>query len=296
MPTSTTQGLRVFVSAPYDTVLRPLLDGLRNAGLDAFVSSDVATLGGDLVQSARSAIDAADLVLIVLTQRPSVDPIFEAGMAAALGKRIVLVSEPGAALPSELQSFVVVHAALDDVEPVVLALREVAQRRLIPTPTHVKPVGQPLGPARAKSILRQLEAETPSEVQVRDVLVEAISGTGAITIEGRDSDGGRDIGVWSDDLAAIGGNPLVIEIKRQLVPAAVDQLRAYVGSQRPIRLGLLVVLEEPTDDALRRAMPGGWFPVLVISLRNLVEKLGAQSFARVVTDLRNRAVHGWPQP
>lgn len=115
--TSKTQRARVFVSAPYDTALRPLLDALRGAGVDAFISSDVASLGSDVVESARSAIEAADLVLVVLTKQPALNPIFEAGMAAALGKRLILVGAPGATLSMDLRSFVLVQASLEDPAP-----------------------------------------------------------------------------------------------------------------------------------------------------------------------------------
>jgi hypothetical protein len=147
----------------------------------------------------------------------------------------------------------------------------------------------------AARLLRRVNTEPLDERVAVDVLREAIEATGDIPVLGSDPDLKWDIGVWSDDLTAIGGNPLLIEIKRHLVPEGVDQLRHYLVAQPTVGLGLLVYLVEPADETLQRAVPGAWFPVLVISLRDLVEQLRSQSLARVVRTLRSRAVHGWPR-
>jgi hypothetical protein len=295
MTASAAPAVRVFVAAPHDTALRPLLEGLRRAGLDAFVFSDVAPLGTDLVESARTAVDAADLVLVVLTKRPALDPIFEAGMAAALGKRLLLIREPDAGVPVDLASFVVVEATLDDPAPVVAAVQEVARRPLSPDRPPPKATGHALDSSTAARLRERLDAGAVDERTAMEVLIEAINATGGVAVESSYPDQGWDIGVWSDDLAAIGGNPLLIEIKRQLIPTAVDQMRHYLAAQHAVGLGLVVYIVEPSDEAVQRAVPGAWFPVLVISLRELVRQLSSQSFARVIRNLRNRAVHGWPR-
>jgi hypothetical protein len=293
---NTTQGARVFVSAPYDTALRPLLDALEGAGVDAFVSSDVASLGSDVVESARSAIEAADIVLVVLTKQPALNPIFEAGMAAALGKRLILVGEPGATLSMDLRSFVLVQASLEEPAPVVAAIEELVRRPLARSRPPAKATGHPLASDTVDRLLHRLESEPLNERSMISILMEAIEAAGAIPVESSSPDHGWDLGVWSDDLAAIAGNPLVIEVKRELDPRAVDQVRHYLAAQQSASLGLVVYLVEPTDEDLRRALPGAWFPVLVISMQDLIEQLRSQSFAGVVRDLRNRAVHEWPRP
>lgn len=294
MPPETALPLRVFVSASHDTALGPLLQGLRQAGVDAFVTSDVADLGGDLIQSARSAIDAADLVLVVLTKQPASNPFFEAGMAAALGKRLILITEPGATLSPDLREFVIVQSSIDDPAPVIAAVQEVARRPLQPSFSRAKATEHALGDDAAEQLLRELDPQFPDEASAMRVLSDAIRASGGISVEGAHSEARWDIGVWSDDLAAIGGNPLVIEIKRRLDTTAVDQLRRHMARQNSW-LGLVVYLEEPTDAAMLRAIPGAWFPVLVISLRDLLNQLRSRSFAQVVQSLRNRAVHGWPR-
>jgi hypothetical protein len=55
-----------------------------------------------------------------------------------------------------------------------------------------------------------------------------------------------------------------------------------------VRWGLLLY-RRATPDALRALNK---FPVLAMAIEDFLEGLRARSFARVVTDLRNRATHG----
>ena len=50
--------LRLYVSAPSDLDLRPLLDGLKRRGAEPYVLSDVAPLGAEILQSLRLAIQS----------------------------------------------------------------------------------------------------------------------------------------------------------------------------------------------------------------------------------------------
>jgi hypothetical protein len=58
--------LRLYISAPSDLDLRPLLDGLKRRGAEPYVLSDVAPLGTEILHSLRSAIQGADRVLVFL--------------------------------------------------------------------------------------------------------------------------------------------------------------------------------------------------------------------------------------
>ena len=55
---------RLYVSAPTDIDLRPLLAGLKRRGVEPYVLSDVAPLGAEIMQSLWLAIQRADQVLV----------------------------------------------------------------------------------------------------------------------------------------------------------------------------------------------------------------------------------------
>lgn len=281
---------RLYVSAPSDLDLRPLLDGLKRRGAEPYVLSDVAPLGADIAESLRLAISQADRVLVVLTNEPALNPVLEAGIALAFGKPLLIIAAPGSSIPSDLQGQLITQARPDDLDAINFALDHAeasaapsARRGGVPLPT-----GRPLGQERADQLLARLSLADPSSTErsALDVLLEAIEasrGVGVIS-----ADPGFDLGVWSDDLDAIGGNPLIVEVKRSITREAVGQVLTALYTHPSARLALVVYIEPSPEGELILAR----FPVLVISLQELLERMASASFAQVVRDLRNRSAHG----
>jgi hypothetical protein len=281
---------RLYVSGPSDFELRPLLDGLKRRGADPYVLSDVAPLGADIVQSLRLAISRADRVLVVLTKAPALNSVLEAGIALALGKPLLIIAAPGSSIPSHLKGQLITQAQPDDLDAINFALDH-AEARAAPHDRRGSvplPTGRPLGRDRVQQLLARLSQADPGQIErsSADVLLEAIEasrGVGAV-----DADSGRDLGVWSDDLDAIGGNPLIIEITRSVTRGDVGRVLSYLVAKPPAQLVLLVYIESSSPAEL--ALAG--FPVLVISIQELLERMEVASFAQVVAELRNRSVHG----
>jgi hypothetical protein len=134
---------------------------------------------------------------------------------------------------------------------------------------------------------RTSEARPPSSLRQS-------KGSGAIAAANLDPDVGFDVGVWSDDLAAIGGNPLVVEVKRNLLPEATSQALHALVQHPTARLALIVHLHTSHDDRASAAMKTvpTPYPVLTTSLEELIRRMASASFAEVVRDLRNQSVHG----
>lgn len=288
--------LRMYVSAPSDLDLRPLLEGLKRRGTDPYVLSDVAPLGADIGQSLRLAIDNADRVLVVLGEEPALNSVFEAGIALALGKPLLIIAAPGALVPSDLTGQLIAKARPDDLDAVNFALDHAEARGSWPARPGdtARPTGRPLEPSAVDRLLSRLRALGPTEESSIAVLLEAIEASGAVGVVNTDRDTGFDLGVWADDLDAIGANPLLVEMKRSLTPGAVDQVLRALSGHPSARLALLVYLdplagEQPPSRAeLDRAQ----FPVLVISLQQLIRRMASASFAEVVREMRNRSAHG----
>jgi hypothetical protein len=292
-------GPRWFISAPVGMDLGSLLAGLQRRGGTPYVLSDVAPLGANILQSVQQAVAAADRVLVVLAdETASLNSVFEAGMAAALGKPIVIVADPQVRIPTDLAGFLTVRARPDDLDAIDFALDQAEGR--IATSTRVAPAtGHALGPRadqlldRASTILT-LTDPTAIEQTAVAVLVEALEHSGAVVVDRGGRDRGFDLGVWSDDLDAIAANPLLIELKSFLRVEPVQQALAALSATPNARVALIVYLDpagaEP--EALRSAR----FPVLAISLAELLERMRTASFAEVVRHLRNRSVHGSHTP
>jgi hypothetical protein len=281
---------KLYVSGPSDLELRPLLDGLKRRGADPYVLSDVAPLGADIVQSLRLAISRADRVLVVLTKVPALNPVLEADIALALGKPLLLIAAPGSSIPSHLKGQLIAQAQPDDLDAINFALDH-AEARGAPRDRRggvPRPTGRPLGRDRAQQLLERLSLADPRQIErsTVDVLFEAIEasrGVGAVNAEP-----GFDLGVWIDDLAAIGGNPLLVEVKRSVTPGAVEQVLRALDSHPTAEVALLVYIEPSPQAELAQAQ----YPVFVVSIQELLERMAVTSFAEVVVWLRNRSAHG----
>ncbi len=83
-------------------------------------------------------------------------------------------------------------------------------------------------------LLARLSALGHTEASSIAVLVEAIEASGSIAVVNTERDPGFDLGVWSDDLEAIGGNPLLVEVKRSVVPGAIDQVLHGLADHVPL--------------------------------------------------------------
>jgi hypothetical protein len=283
---------KLYVSGPSDLELRPLLDGLKRRGAEPYVLSDVAPLGADIVQSLRLAISRADRVLIVLSTAPALNSVLEVGIALALGKPLLIIAAPGLPIPSHLKGQLITQARPDDLDAINFALDHAradpargTRRSGVPRPT-----GRPLGWERAQQLLTRLSQADADPGQIErssvQILLEAIEASRGVGVV--DADSGSDLGVWIDDLAAISGNPLLVEVKRSVTPGAVEQLLHALGAHPTAHIGLLVYLEPSPAAELARAQ----FPVLAISIQELLERMAVASFAEVLVHLRNRSVHG----
>ncbi len=285
---------RLYVSAPGGLDLHPLLDGLKQRGAEPYVLSDAAQLGAEALGSLRLAVQGADYVLVVLGDRPAPDPVFEAGLALGLGKPLLIIAAPGVIVPAGLAGQVIARARPGDLDAINFTLDHLRQRAPQDTRRAPSPSNRPLGADIADQVLYRLSAHGCADASRIEGLAEAIEASGGIAAVNDGPGRGFDLGVWSDDLEAIGGNPLLVKVTRSLAPGIIDQARADLADHPTARLGLVVYLEAPAGDPPRPlAQPGqAGFPVLSISLQQLLGHMASASFAEVVRDIANRNAHG----
>ncbi|MFE5596086.1 hypothetical protein [Streptomyces sp. NPDC056549] len=267
---------------------------LKRRNVDPYVLSDVAPLGASIAQSLRQAITQAETVLVVLGNPAlSQSTLFEAGVAVGMGKRVIVIADPDQDTSPDLDGLLIIRARPDDVEAVAYALAQ-AEGRVIRVTAATSAAEHALGSAQVDELLALLhKAPELLERTAVEVLKTALESSGTVTVENPDPKAGArlDLGVWSDDLGAIALNPLLIEVKRTLSRSAVDQTLHLLQNSR-MRAALLVYLDPPVQRPLREVLKEATFPVLTISLEMLLERMRTSSFAEVVRDLRNRAVHG----
>jgi hypothetical protein len=282
-----------FISAPGKANMAPLMRALKLRRWEPFVLSDVAELGTSLTESLQAAINDADVVIGLFSEDAgnSANTAFEMGVAAALGKPVLLLVSPDAQLPSDLQSYLYVKAELDNEGAVALALDNMERyagltRTRRPQTSSTEPLG--IYADRLLERADRLSGEPTQELE--QLLMDAIQAGGAVAVTGATSDAGFDIGVWSDDLDAIDGNPLLIEFKRNVDEQSLRASLATLQRTPSARAALVVSLAQIPSVGLASL---GW-PIVWISLVDLLGRMRGETFPEVIRDLRNRSVHGLP--
>lgn len=282
------------IIAPAGSNLAILTDALRRRKIKVVEPSQLP-IGSDFQADLADRLGSVDLVIGVMTrERRSEWVLFELGQAWALGKRILLFApKTSAHLPSTLRSFITVRASPSNKEAINFTLDQLLaapepKRRLGVRTRQKQPLGQ--------SAINYLQGSLPmiasaNSVELESLVVHALREAGVeILSESHARDRGADLAIWSDELQPFVGNPLLVEIKARLQDAkaassAAQQLAKYVSAGGSL-WGLLIYGQGPRE--LRTLPPN----IVALSIENLFERLGNETFDEIIRDLRNRRVHG----
>jgi hypothetical protein len=292
-------GARVFVSAPEEVDVRPLMHLLRDRDFEPFTALD-APVSSSLRGATFEAMDTADIVVVLVTQESS-RSMFEAGIAVALGKQVVVgVTDENVALPVELSPLPTVRLSSADLGPVADLVDRLRVAGAPPDEPAPRGISMRLGRKDGNRFMTQIAESraAPAAQQRHDLLVKALSGalakTGLQSIASPREGGRFDIAVWEPRLASVVGTPVLIEVKASLFdhPSAFEQAAAN-AARAGASWSLLVYDEGPPEAVVDElAHP---YPVLPIAAARLVEELTTEAFERVVRQLRARRAHG-PAP
>lgn len=285
-----------FISAPAGTDLRILTSSLERHGYKVSAPDDLSP-GQPWLDALIESIRRADLIVGVFATRNAVGNVaFELGCAAANGKRVLVLASPSVEdMPFAVSSLLVVRCdptaqeAIDfvldnlpDSVPLVPSASIAPSNRIIPR-THLEAYKKKLATATKEFDLITV---------LRELLLE--SGVDVVT-EARFGNRVADFAIWSDELGTYVGNPLIIEVKRQLrglagLAQALAQLTTYLQAANA-SWGLLLYDEGP-ESVLFESQLSQSSKVLAISIGDLLDRLQTVSFVDVIRDLRNRKVHG----
>jgi hypothetical protein len=235
--------------------------------------------------------------VVAINLLPTLDPAvaFQIGLAAALGKPIMVVVAPETTLPHGVDDLLLVRTRKLGGEDVSFAFRQFVDRYGTAgkpkKSTPRRPSTRPIGPlsVQLRSELKDLPVAGPHRAEgIERLIARAIEASGAsVTYGSMGQDAGWDLGVWSDDLESFGANPLAITIKSRL--NASDARAFWLASAATLRLGL-VLYEQASEQAVTELQRR--YPLLAFRLDDFLEQLATRSFAEVVRAKRNAVLHG----
>ena len=293
-----------FVSAPAGVNFARIKKLLLEKGLEFIHPSEILSYGQSISEKINKLISQSDIFIAVFEDKfESGNTLFELGIAVARKKQIIILTSPSFPLPSDLTEFLTLKISQDNfdaldfaIDQLLAATSKKKKKKETRSFKGFREVGKPVGNKifELKHRLDNLEpgiAGDELENFVSDLLKE--SGISVIQ-QSKMPDVGADIAIWSDDLGAILGNPILIEIKRNIrnrsqALQVTNQLLSYLQKTNS-RFAIVLYLEGLPSSSIQEFSKQ--FNVLFFQLGDFVEQLQNKSFADTIKIRRNIVAHG----
>lgn len=241
-------GKDCFVAGVASVKARRLAKDLRGLGLKVTDSTSLAASPESRRAALVHAMSGVDVVVAFIAKPEQPMAFFELGVASALAKPTVIVTDAYATLPFDVSD--IPRFTFDAIEENEEEFGALLVRLVRGTPETPPPPRSPsrLGPA-ADELLSQLHSAT-TETALVDVLRQSFDQLGVeSTQQSRLSGKGRvDLLAWSDELTSLSANPLIIECKASLTRhrthEAFAQVESFLRAART-RIALVVYLSGP---------------------------------------------------
>jgi hypothetical protein len=290
---------RIFIShaARHEVeILRKLVQSAGASVDDSYGVSD----SKDILKRSAKSLASSDAMIAVLGKGTS-NVLFEIGLAVGLGKPIFLLLEPGTNVPPFVPPSTFLSSDLTDSAVLRLGIKQFLVEISKPSAkgklARETPRSEPAGELAVGQLIKKLKKlrAAPTAEEVESVAGELLQAANAGTVEQhRGGDPGVDFAVWSDALAPSLGNPILVQVKA----AELNEMSFRVAYSRLVRqvqdsearAGLFLYLD---TKGRRFARPATWVPyVLLFDLEDFAIELSSNSFAKLLTEHRNKAVHG----
>jgi hypothetical protein len=290
---------RVFLASAAHSQLGWVKEELLKRGIQSCTADELPAMGISVVESTERAIRESDLVIGLIGLQSPQWLFFELGIAKGLGKPILLVVSPASGqehVPAMLTGTLYVRADPANRQAIGFALDQLLaatgwkpRRQVDRVPSECA-----LG-SEVDKYLGFINKDGPelTEQDLHRLVADLLEAGGVSTvIQGSSPGRGADLAVWSDDLQAIVGNPLLVEVKAHIrdrghLQEVLDQVETYRRNSNT-EWALLIL---PTLAGPRPAHPDVG-AVLTLTLTELIEGLRSKSFSEVIRELRNARAHG----
>lgn len=296
--TTQVRQLSGFVSAPAGTDLSQVIEALEENNIHILDPAKFALGAVKITDKLIDGIRQADLVIAVLgTTDSSSNVLFELGCASALGKRTLVIVPENYDIPSDIKDLVYIRATPNNREAVSFAIEQILNA---PEPEMVRPAqlpdkSKPLG-SIADDLLKQLESfgGNLSERDIGDVVWRMLETSGIPTRMQQQHQNVRpDFAVWIDELEPYLGNPLLIEVKRQIDTTTqaryvVEQVLHYMSLTNVRAVIIFATHISPEALKFTASYPNLYF----FNLHDFLRQLRTESLGHIIRNERNARVHG----
>lgn len=284
---------RCYISAHFKTNLVTLKDILFKKNIEPVLPFEFPSAGFTIFEKIKELIAKADIFIAVFnSDLPNENLYFELGYATALGKQIILISDHNYKIPSNLKSLLIIKSGTQDKEALEFAINQVLSA---PKPIKKKKskIYDKYNFNKSDYYLNQIKTiKTDYELfkivqnLLKDLGIDAMA-------ESKVKDFGVDFAIWENDLEPIIGNPLIIELKREINKSNINRINDQIDNYlKKINSGsaLVLYLLGPPLETNFYFINSGY--VFLLKIETLLKNLKNQSFADILRSIRNKAVHG----
>ena len=288
--------IKVFISKPADKSTSVIEDELAKRNVQ-FSTIHEFHSGATILSAIESAIKSADLIIALIPEDASHNVFFEIGIAHAYKKQLLIFIPPSfGQLPTDISGLLYVRTDADNREAIGFAIDQCIERLEKPTVRYSKPKyeGKTIGD-KADEYLLLLDENgiNITEQELVNIVANILKDAGVeAVIESQIHNERIDIAIWSDSLQSLYGNPIIVEIKRFInsesnLLCAVNQVKQYMNVSGA-NLAIILVNSVSEELALSSIMND----IILITIRDLLERLRIHTFAEVISELRESYSQG----
>ena len=246
------------------------------------------------------------MFVAVLSSNQRNDNVYvELGIAIATERRILILASQDVPLMLDIAEIPTIRTDVTNRDAINFMLDQVLaappRKYSSQSPLPVTQKGQPIGDL-AHELVEKLEAlgEHIRENELVDLVMLALRNSGYVNVTrealiGDSNSSSRpDLIIWSDEFGPWIGNPLIIEVKRNLKGKmeclhTVKQVLSYLQLGQTRSALILYTSTTTSIDNLSSIAPPNIF---FLDVHQLFTTMRTKSFAKVMIDLRNHRVHG----
>ncbi len=299
MAPNQTKQLTCFLSVPAGTDLSGLLEALQENNIHLLDPSRFAPGAVKITDKIIDGINSADLVIAILgTAASSANVLFELGCASALGKQVLVIVPEGYEIPSDIKDLLYIRTNPNNREAISFTIEQIlnAPHQEQTSKERLLDKTKPLGSV-ADDLLNRLKyfGDNLLECDVQDIVRAMLEASKIPTrTEQKFEFNPRfDFGVWIDELEPYFGNPILIEVEREIITEMQAKYvaekvlhHAHLSNVRAVIIFTSRMSREAVEFIL------SYSNLYFFDLNDFLGRLHEESIGQIIRNERNARVHG----
>ncbi len=288
--------MKAFISYRHGANISVVFDILKNHGIEFFDSNSDIMIGKSLQEAISKGIQDCDF-FVTIYESANANTAFEIGLAYALRKPIfAIINASGPDFPDFLIESVHVQSRANDYEKIKYSF-DIFIKNIKPKKKSSKPKHRTIQKSVFQNWLEIYNSiEQKNEITLEKFIGEILEKYKIDVIENKwnkDSSFIADYCIWSDSLTNTLGNPILIEVKREIhsrnlklivseFTKAIDNSNAKTG---------IVFYDYLTNVDRTELINKSSSQLFFIEIKEFLQTLNNVDFSQAIINTRNKTVH-----